>query len=145
MNAQEIDEAIDLYVNDRMENGREHARERFLAFTYLRHSSSEVRDFLKKVAGLSRYYINFLRVMENPFKGPEFAWFASMVTVAVYACILLADEESRLLGIGLISGTIVYAVSLIVAVARNWCTVGVMIAIYREILQLAENEMESAA
>ncbi|HEX9024615.1 MAG TPA: hypothetical protein VF799_12325 [Geobacteraceae bacterium] len=145
MNVQEIDEAIDLYVSDRMEYGKEHARERFLAFTYLKHGSGEVRDFLKRVAGLSRYYINFLRVMENPFKGPEFAWFASMVTVAVYACYLIADDDSRLLGIGLVSGTIVYAVSLIVAVVRNWCTMGVMIAIYREIVQLAETEMESAA
>jgi hypothetical protein len=141
MNVQHVDEAIERYVQERMEQGRDRAREHFLADVYLRHGGDELVEFLKKVGGLAKYYINFLKVMENPLKGPEMAWLASMVTVAIYAIILICDTDSRLLGIGLLAGTLVFAGSLILEVVRNWCRIGVTIAIYRELVQLTEREM----
>ena len=143
MNPQAIDEAIDLYVHERMEQGKARASERFLAYAYLKHGRDEIREFMRKAGGLCRYYIDFLKVMQNPFKGPELAWLASMITVAAYAIFLMTTEEDRLLGIGLLSGTLVFAASLVKAVIQNWCRIGVMIAIYREIVQLAEHEMEA--
>lgn len=140
-----IDEAIDKYVAARKENSKQMAIERFLAYAYLKHGGEDLREFLKKVGSLTRYYIDFLRVMENPFKGPEVAWFASMLAIAVYSCVLMATEEDRTLGICLFSGTVTNAWFLISAVAKKWCDVGVMIAIYREIVEIAEKEMSSGS
>ncbi|KAF0220507.1 MAG: hypothetical protein FD174_1161 [Geobacteraceae bacterium] len=145
MNTEVIDEAIDKYVHERMEQGKKKASERFLAYVYLKHGGDDLLEFMKKVGGLSRYYIDFLKVMENPFKGPEVAWLASMLTIAVYACILMASEESRLLGICLFSGTLANGWFLISALAKKWCDTGVMIAIYREIVEIIEKEAESKA
>ena len=141
MNTQNIDEAIDLYVHERMEKGREEASKRFLAFVYLKHGGDELLEFLKKVDGLAKYYIHFLKVMENPFKGPEFAWFASMVMVAIYGIVLICNEQSRPLGICLVVGTLVFAAALIKETVKNWCKIGVMIAIYRELVQISEDEL----
>ena len=145
MNPTLIDEAMERYVSERMQKGKNRASERFLTYAYLKHGSEEVREFMVKVRGLSRYYIDFLRLMKNPFKGPELAWLASMATVAGYAVYLLSVDEERLLGFGLLAGTLVFASSLVRAVIRNWCQLDVMIAIYRELAQLAEHELESPA
>ena len=139
---QSIDEAIDKYVAARKENGHQKAVERFLAYAYLKHGGEDLKEFLNKVGSLTRYYIEFLRVMENPFKGPEMAWFGSMLAIAVYSCVLMANEEDRLLGICLFSGTIANACFLISTVAKKWCDVGVMIAIYREIVEIIDMEVK---
>ncbi|ACM19292.1 hypothetical protein Geob_0930 [Geotalea daltonii FRC-32] len=142
MNTEIIDEAIEKYVHERMTAGRKRATERFLSYAYLKQGKDGVSEFLQKVRGLSNYYIDFLRVMSNPFKGPELAWLASMITIAVYAVILMGFEEDRTVGIFLFAGTLVNGWSLIRTIARKWCDIGVMIAIYLEIAQLAEHELE---
>jgi len=143
MNLETIDEAIEKYVVERMNKGKKTARERFLAYAYLKHGGDELAEFMKKVVGLSRYYINFLNVMENPFKGPEVAWFCSMLIVAIFSGYLLSQEDSRLVGILVLSGTIAHGWSLICAIAKKWSDIGVMVAIYREIMELAESEFKS--
>jgi hypothetical protein len=82
--------------------------------------------------------------MENPFRGPELFWLASMLLVGIYSCYLMELEERRLIGIMVFSGTLVHACSLIVAVAKKWSETGVMIAIYREIAEIAEHEVSDA-
>ena len=89
MNIELIDEAIDKYVAERMKQTQQAASERFLTYVHLRHRGDELADFLKRVRGLSRYYVDYLKVMHNPFKGPELAWLASMLTVAIYALEIL--------------------------------------------------------
>jgi hypothetical protein len=145
MNTEVIDEAIDKYVHERMENGKKRASERFLAYAYLKNGGDDLLEFMKKAGGLCRYYIDYLKVMENPLKGPEVAWLASMVTVAIYACVLMCSEDSRLLGICLFSGTLANGWFLVSTVAKKWCDIGVMIAIYREIVEITEREAESKA
>ncbi|WP_243369851.1 GSU0071 family protein [Geotalea sp. SG265] len=142
MNTEIIDEAIDKYVHERMTTGRKQATERFLSYAYLKQGKEGIGEFLRKVRGLSNYYIDFLRVMANPLKGPEVAWLASMLTIAIYAVILMGMDEDRTLGIFLFAGTLVNGWSLIRTIARKWCDIGVMIAIYLEIAQLAEHELE---
>lgn len=137
-----IDEAIDKYVNERMEKGRKSAAERFLSYAYLRYGGDELNEFLKKVRGLTRYYVDFLTLMENPFKGPELAWLASMITVGVVSCLMMGDDDMRITGIFLFSGTVVHAFSLLRMVAKKWREIGVMIAIYREIIEIVEKEAE---
>ena len=145
MKAEIIDEAIDKYVQERMTNGKARATEHFLCYAYLKQGQEDMTEFLQKVNGLSRYYIDFLKVMANPFKGPELAWFASMLTIATYAVILMTSEEEQLLGILLLAGTLVNGCALLRAIARKWCDIEVMIAIYREIVQIAEHELEEMA
>ena len=144
MNTETIEKAIEKYVQERMEQGKKRASEHFLAYAYLKHGGGEVREFMKRAAGLSRYYMEFLRVMENPFKGPEMAWFATMVMVGVYSCYLMGVDDERLLGIMVFSGTLVNFCSLVRMVAQKWSEIGVMIAIYREIAEIADNEMAGA-
>ena len=145
MDTRVIDEAIDKYVDERKKRGKKTASERFLTYVYLRHGGDEVLEFLKKVGGLARYYINFLKIMQNPFKGPELAWFASMLTVAIFSCYLMTLDSYRLLGILLFSGTIVHGWSLACEVIKKWLDIGVMIAIYREIVELVDREVRNAA
>lgn len=145
MNTQSIDEAIDKYVHERMQQGKRKASERFLSYAYLKFGGEELADFMKKVGGLSRYYIDFLNVMENPFRGPELAWLASMLVIGGFSGYLMSSEETRLTGIFVFSGTLVHAWALIRMAAQKWRKVGVMIAIYREIAEIAEHEVVSRA
>lgn len=144
MNTEIIYEAIDRYANERMKAGKKLAVEHFLAYAYLKNSRDEIREFMKKVGGLSRYYISFLRVMENPFKGPEFAWFSSMLTIGIFSCYLIGTDDFSVLGIVMLAGTLVHAWSLLKMVAKKWLDIGVMIAIYNEIVELVENEIKAA-
>ncbi|HEX5773760.1 MAG TPA: hypothetical protein VFY07_05500 [Geomobilimonas sp.] len=145
MDTRTIDEAIDKYVHERMEKGKEKAVERFLSYAYLRHGGDECREFMKKVGGLSRYYMDFLRVMENPFRGPEMAWLASMLAIGAFSCYLMSVADEQLLGICVFAGTLVHGGALIRLVAKKWSDVGVMIAIYREIAEIADSEVSSPA
>ena len=145
MNTEPIETAIDKYVHERMAQGKQRASEHFLAYAYLKYGGDEVREFMKKAVGLSRYYINFLSAMENPFRGPELFWLASMLLVGIYSCYLMELDDLRMLGIMVFSGTVVHAGALIVAVAKKWSQTGVMIAIYREIAEIAEREVSDPA
>lgn len=145
MNIKSIDDAIEKYALERMEKGKEKARERFLAHAYLKHGGDEIMEFMLKVSGLARYYIEFLKDMENPFKGPELAWFAVMLVVGIYGFVLMAAEDSRLLGILLLAGTLVHAWSLLCMVMRKMREIGLRIAIYREIVQIVEKEIRGRA
>lgn len=140
-----IDEAIDKYVNERMKTGRKSAAERLISYAYLKYAGDELAEFLKKVRGLSRYYVDFLTLMENPFKGPELAWLASMIAVGIASCYMMGNEDLRIAGIFVFSGTLVHAWSLLLMVAKKWRDIGVMIAIYREIIEIVEGETETMA
>ncbi|HEX8960892.1 MAG TPA: hypothetical protein VF775_04900 [Geobacteraceae bacterium] len=144
MNTEVIEEAIDKYVNERMTQGRERASAHFIAFAYLRDGGCEIREFMKKAGGLSRYYIDFLKVMENPFRGPEMWWFATMVVIGIFSCYLMGTEDEQLLGIMIFSGTLVHFGALVRLVAKKWSDTGVMIAIYREIAEIADREVSGA-
>jgi hypothetical protein len=135
-----IDEAIDKYVHERLEKGPKQASERFLSYIYLKCRREELPEFLKKAGGLTRYYIDFLKVTGNPLKSPDMAWLASMIVIAVCGGVLISTSSQVLLGICILTGTVVHAVSLICHIARTWCETGVMIAIYREIIQLIDSE-----
>ncbi|HEY6874291.1 MAG TPA: hypothetical protein VI298_16320 [Geobacteraceae bacterium] len=145
MNTETIEEAIDKYVHERMEQGKERASQHFLAYAYLKYGGGEIREFMKKAGGLARYYMDFLKVMENPFRGPEMAWFATMVVIGIFSCYLMGTEDEQILGIMIFSGTLVHFCALVRLVAKKWSDTGVMIAIYREIAEIADKEMAGAA
>ena len=142
MNKENVDEAIDMYVAERMVKGKQLAITHFLACIYLKQQNFEIAESMRRVRGMTRYYIDLTRVMLNPFKGPEIAWLASMVNIAIYAAVLISIDEQRPLGIALLSGTLVNAGYLIRNAAKKWCDLHVMLAIYDEIVQIADQELE---
>jgi hypothetical protein len=141
MNIGTIDEALETYVNERLAKGKEKASERFLAYVYLKHGSDEILDFLLKVGGLARCYIYCLKIAENPLKGQELGWFAAMAAVGVYGSIMMAADESRVLGIVLLAGALVHAWSLLSMMVKKWRSIGVRISLYKEIVQIVEKEL----
>ncbi len=142
MHTENIDEAIERYLHERMEKGKETARQRFLARAYMKHGDG-LLDYLLKVGGLARCYIRHLRKMEKSFKWPEMAWFAVMAAMGIYAYSLTTTEESQLLGIVLMAGTLVHACSLFYMVTRKMREIGLRIVLYREILQIVEMELNA--
>ncbi|HBG04059.1 MAG: hypothetical protein A2075_22365 [Geobacteraceae bacterium GWC2_58_44] len=145
MKKETVDEAIDIYVTERMVKGKQTAITHFLACIYMKQQSWEFAESMRRVRGMTRYYIDLAKVMQNPLKGPEIAWFASMVNIAIYAAVLISIEEQRLLGIALLSGTLVNACYLVRSAAKKWCDLHVMLAIYEEIVQIADRELRELA
>jgi hypothetical protein len=145
MNKETVDEAIEIYVTERMVKGKQTAVKHFLACIYLKEQSWEIAESMRRVRGLTRYYIDLTKVMLNPLKGPEVAWLASMVNIGIYAAVLISIDEQRTLGITLLSGTLVNACYLIRNATKKWCDLHVMLAIYDELVQLADHELEELA
>lgn len=145
MSKETADEAIDIYLTERMSQGKQMASTHFLARMYLKQQGWEVAESMRRVRGLTSYYIDLTKVMLNPFKGPEIAWFASMINIAIYAAILISIEDQRLLGIALLSGTMVNAGYLVRSGIKKWCDLHVKLAIYNELVQIADHELENLA
>lgn len=143
MSMETVDEAISMYVAERMEKGRQKASSHFLAYMYLKQQREEIVESMRRVRGMTRYYIDLTRVTQNPFKGPEIAWFASMVNIAIYGAVLISIDEQRTLGIALLSGTLANGLYLLRSALKKWCDLHVMLAIYDEIVQIADHELES--
>lgn len=143
MSKETVDEAIDMYVTERMQKGKQMAISHFLACLYLKQQREEVVESIRRVRGMTRYYIDLTKVMLNPFKGPEIAWLAAMVNIAIYGAVLISIDEQRTLGIALLSGTLANGMYLVRNVLKKWCDMHVLLAIYDEIVQIAERELEA--
>jgi hypothetical protein len=136
-----VDEAIERYVRERKERGPHVAGARFLSYAHLRYHGRELIEFLDTTSRMIRYYIGFFRLMVNPLKGPELAFFATAVALAVFGCLMLSEPEEQLPGIFVLSGALVNGWAIISRVIKKWCDLDVLIAIYRELLILAEKEL----
>lgn len=145
MSKETVDDAINMYVSERMEKGKQLAIKHFLACLYLKDQGEGIIESMRRVRGMARYYIDLTKVMLNPFKGPEIAWLASMINIAVYAVLLISVDEQRPLGIALLSGTMANGLYLVRNVTKKWCDLHVMLAIYDEIVQIADKELEGLA
>lgn len=140
MNNLAIEAAMKNYVSQRMTKGKAQARENFIAFAYLKIGRDEVPAFMKRVVGISRYYVNLLKVMEKPVRVPEMLWLSAMALVAIFSCLLIIVESERLLGILLFPGAMIHMFVLGNLIVKRWRNTGVMIEIYNEIAEIAEEE-----
>lgn len=136
-----IDEAIERYVSERKKNERTVAASKFLSYSYL-VCGEDVTTFMKRTRGLVYYYIDFLKVLENPLRGPQAGWLALMALVFSFGIFMLTDEELRFSGIFITSGTFVNGITLGRAVITKWVDTAIMIALYREIIELIDNTVE---
>lgn len=136
-----IDKAIEQYVIERRRVGRKAAETKFITYTYLASGENDIVSFMKRIRGLASYYIDFLSVLENPFRGPQAAWLALMAIVFPVGIFMMTVDDLRLAGIFITSGTLVNGISLWRVVAAKWLETGVMIALYREIVDLIDNRL----
>lgn len=143
MTETKIDEAIERYVTERKKSERKVAETKFLNYTYLACGESDVAGFMRRSRSLIRYYIDYLTVLENPLRGPQAAWLALMAMVFAFGIFMLADDEMRLAGIFITSGTVVNGISLGRSVIDKWVDISVTIALYRELIELIDNSLTS--
>ena len=143
MIADNIDEAIERYVTERKKSERKVAERKFLSYTYLACGESDVAAFMRRSRSLIRYYIDFLTVLENPLRGPQAAWLGLMALVFAFGIFMLTDEEMRMAGIFITSGTVVNGISLGRSVIDKWVDISVTIALYRELIELIDNTLPS--
>jgi len=143
MTADNIDEAIERYVTERKKSERKVAESKFLSYTYLACGESDVAAFMRRSRSLIRYYIDFLTVLENPLRGPQAAWLGLMALVFAFGIYMLTDEEMRMAGIFITSGTVVNGISLGRSVIDKWVDISVTIALYRELIELIDNTLPS--
>lgn len=141
MDNRPIDEAIERYVRERKEKGKDEAGARFLSYVRLRYHGRELVDFLNDTSKMIRYYVSYFNLLVNPLKGPELAFFAAAVVMAVFGCLLVNEPGEQLPGIILIAGALVNGWSIISRILKKWCDLNVLIAIYLELLTLTEQEM----
>jgi hypothetical protein len=145
MTTTKIDEAIERYVNERRKSERKVAEAKFLSYTYLACGESDITAFMRRSRSLIRYYIDYLTVLENPLRGPQAAWVALMAIVFSFGIYMLTDEEMRVAGIFITSGTVVNGISLARAAVDKWVETSVTIALYREIIELIDNTLPSGS
>jgi len=143
MTTTKIDDAIERYVNERKKNERKVAETKFLSYTYLACGESDATTFMRRSRSLIRYYIDFLTVLENPLRGPQAAWLALMALVFSFGIYMLTDEDLRVAGIFITSGTLVNGISLGRSVIDKWIEISVTIALYREIIEFIDNTLPS--
>jgi hypothetical protein len=141
MTTVKIDEAIERYVNERKKSERKVAETKFLSYTYLACGESDTTTFMKKARSLIRYYIDYLAVLENPLRGPQAGWLALMFIVFSFGIYMICNDDMRVAGIFVSSGTLVNGISLARAVIAKWVDTAVMIAFYREIVELIDNTL----
>lgn len=138
-----IDEAIERYVSERKKSDRKVAETKFLSYSYLACGESDVMAFMRRSRSLIRYYIDYLTVLENPLRGPQAAWLTLMALVFLFGIGMLTDDEMRLAGIFITSGTLVNGISLGRSVVDKWVETAITIALYREIIELIDTTLPS--
>ena len=105
MTTTKIDDAIERYVTERKKSERKVAETKFLNYTYLACGENDAAAFMRRVRSLIRYYIDYLTVLENPLRGPQAACLALMAIVFSFGIYMLTDEEMRIAGVFITSGT----------------------------------------
>lgn len=141
MTTENIDDAIEQYVIERKKSERKVAESRFLRYAYLACGERDSTAFMRRCRSLIRYYIDFLTVLENPMRGPQAAWLFLMVLVFAFGIYMLTNDDLRVAGIFITSGTLVNGISLGRSVINKWIEIAVRIALYREIIELIDSTL----
>jgi len=141
MTTDNIDDAIEQYVNERRKSERKVAESKFLRYSYLVSGERDTAAFMRRCRSLIRYYIDYLTVLENPMRGPQAAWLVLMALVFAFGIYMLTDEDMRVAGIFITSGTLVNGISLGRSVVDKWISIAVTIALYREIIELIDSTL----
>lgn len=150
MENEELDKIIGRYAEERKRATQKVAQEHFLAYAYLVCSADEVEKFLKRTRKLLTYYVDSLSLFENPFRNSQVCWLMLMFFLFCFSIFMMTDDDFRTTGIIICTGNVIYGISLWKLVWSKWLETSVLIAYYKEIidlidsLQLAQGGMQTA-
>ena len=139
MKSEEIDRIIERYANERKHETQQVAQQHFLTYAYLVCNAGEVEPFLKHTRGLLRYYIDSLSLFENPFRNSRVCWLLLMFMLFSFIIYMMTYDEFLLAGMIMNSGTVIFGISLWKVVWTQWLDTDLLIACYREIIELIDN------
>jgi hypothetical protein len=143
MKSEEIDRIIERYAEERKHAKRQVAQEHFLAYVYLVCNAGEVEQFMKRTRGLLAYYIDSLSLFENPFRNTQVCWLLLMFLLFGFSIYMMTDADLCYAGIILCPGTVIFGTSLWKIVWTKWLDTGLLIACYREIIDLIDSLQSS--
>jgi len=138
MTNEEIDRIIEQYAEERRHQSKETAQKQFLTRIYLSCSAAEAGRFLKHVRGLTVYYIDSLSLFDNPFRNAQVCWLAYMFLIFGFSIYMITDDDLRLAGMAISTGTVIFGTSLWKIVWSRWLDTDLVIACYREIIDLID-------
>lgn len=144
MKTEEIDKIIERYAEERKHEERQVAQQHFLAYTYIVCSADEVEQFLKYTRGLLIYYMNCLSLFENPFRNTQVMWLLLMFLLFGFSICMMINDDLYVLGIILCTGTVIYGTTLWKIVWTKWSDVNVLMACYKEIIDLIDTLQASS-
>ena len=139
MNWEEMDRIIQRYAEERRRETRKVAQEHFLACAYLACSAGEIGQFMKRVRGVLTYHIDCLSLFDNPFRNTQVCWLLLMFVSFVFGIYLMTDDDLRIAGIVLCTGTTIFGASLWKIVWSGWLETSLLIAAYREIIDFIDH------
>lgn len=138
MKNEEIDKIIGRYAEVRKHETQQVAQEHFLAYAYVVCNAGEVEKFMKQTRSLLTYYIDSLSLFDNPFRNTQVCWLLLMFLLFGFSLCLITDDDFRLAGIIICTGDVIFGASLWQIVWSKWCDTSVLIACYREIIDLID-------
>lgn len=143
MKSEEIDRIIERYAKERKHETQQVAQQHFLTYAYIVCNAGEVEQFLKNTRGLLRYYIDSLSLFENPFRNSRVCWLLLMFLLFGFSIYMMTDDDLFLAGMVISSGTVIFGTSLWRIVWTQWLDTDLLIACYREIIDLIDSLQKS--
>lgn len=141
MMASTIDTAIERYAQERRTLSKKEAQAHFLSYTYVVCGANHAEDFLKRTRGMLCYYIDCLSIFDNPFRAPQACWLVLMAMVFAFGLFMLGNDDTIVAGFFIAGGTLVNGMSIWRIVCTRWLDTGIMIALYREIIELIDSTL----
>lgn len=145
MKTEEIDKIIERYAEERKHEERQVAQQHFLAYTYIVCRADEVEQFLTYTRGLLVYYMNCLSLFENPFRNTQVMWLLLIFLLFGFSIFMMTNDDLYMLGIILCTGTVIYGTTLWKIVWAKWRDANVLMACYKEIIDLIDNLLAASS
>ncbi len=139
MQQNDIDRVIERYVTERKQVPQQVAQQHFLVYASLVCRHDEFNQFMRRTRGLLVYYIDSLSLFDNPFRNARVCWLLLLFAIFAFSTYMLTMDELRLAGLVLDSGAIIFGTSLWKTVWSRWLDTDLLIACYREIIELIDS------
>lgn len=133
-----IDRVIERYVEERKRCPLRIAQEHFLSHAALVCRRGELQPFMQRTRGLLLYYIDSISIFDNPLRNARVCWLLLTIQVFTFSLIMLVDDELRLTGLIIGSGSVIFGSSLWTTVWNQWLDADLLIACYREMIDLID-------
>ena len=141
MKLKEIDRLIECYAAERRHEPRQVAERHFLTRAYLVCRGDELGEFMSRMRNWLVYRIDSLSLFDNPFRNTQLFWLFFMFLWFCFSIYLLTDENYRMVGMINGAGTVIFGSSLWKMIWTRWLDTSLLIAYYREIIELIDSQL----